>query len=106
MSIDSASLFAGLFLDFFSVSIGPLWGLFSGYICLSVIHISIDFVSLFAGLSLQVSFVKEPYKKRLYSAKETYNFKEPTNRRHPIYTCQSTLRVSLRVFFWISFQYL
>jgi len=23
---------------------------------------------------------------RLYSAKETYNFKEPTNRSHPIWT--------------------
>ena len=27
--------------------------------------------------------------KRLYSAKETYNFKEPTNRSHPRWTCES-----------------
>jgi len=27
---------------------------------------------------------KRAQKKRLYSAKETYNFKEPTNRSHPI----------------------
>ena len=32
----------------------------------------------------RVSFAKEPYKIDLYSAKETYNFKEPTNRSHPI----------------------
>ena len=27
---------------------------------------------------------KRALQKRLYSAKETYNFKEPTNRSHPI----------------------
>jgi len=30
-------------------------------------------------------FCKRALKKRLYSAKETYNFKEPTNRSHPTY---------------------
>ena len=29
-------------------------------------------------------FCKRALKKRRYSAKETYNFKEPTNRSHPI----------------------
>jgi len=29
---------------------------------------------------------KRALQKRLYSAKETYNFKEPTNRSHLIYT--------------------
>jgi len=34
---------------------------------------------------LEISlFAKEPYRERLYSAKETYNFEEPTNRSHPI----------------------
>jgi len=32
----------------------------------------------------QVSFAKEPYKKRPYSGKETYVLKEPTNHSHPI----------------------
>jgi len=32
-------------------------------------------------------FCKRALPKRLYSAKETYNFKEPTNRSHPISTC-------------------
>jgi len=31
-------------------------------------------------------FWKRALQKRLYSAKETYNFKEPTNRSHPIVT--------------------
>jgi len=31
-------------------------------------------------------FCKRALLKRLYSAKETYNFKEPTNRSHPIHT--------------------
>jgi len=39
---------------------------------------------LVGSLKLEVSFVKEPYKRDLYSAKETYNLKEPTNRSHPI----------------------
>jgi len=29
-------------------------------------------------------FCKSDLQKRRYSAKETYNFKEPTNRSHPI----------------------
>jgi len=29
-------------------------------------------------------FITYPQQKRLYSAKETYNFKEPTNRSHAI----------------------
>jgi len=29
-------------------------------------------------------FCKKALQKRLYSAKETYNFKEPTNGSHPI----------------------
>jgi len=29
-------------------------------------------------------FCKRALQKRLYSAKETYNFKEPTNRSHPM----------------------
>ena len=29
-------------------------------------------------------FCKRALQKRLYSAKETYDFKEPTNRSHPI----------------------
>jgi len=29
-------------------------------------------------------FSKEPYKRDIYSAKDTYNFKEPTTRSHPI----------------------
>jgi len=34
-------------------------------------------------------FCKRALSKRLYSAKETYNLKEPTNRSHPIssYEC-------------------
>jgi len=30
-------------------------------------------------------FCKRALQKRLYSAKETYHFKEPTNRSHPMY---------------------
>ena len=33
---------------------------------------------------MEVSFAKEPYKKDLYFAKETYIFREPTTRCHPI----------------------
>ena len=33
-------------------------------------------------------FCKKALKKRRYSANETYNFKEPTNRSHPIGACQ------------------
>ena len=37
-------------------------------------------------------FCKRALEKRLYSAKETYNFNEPTNRSHPI----AQLRTSSR----------
>ena len=36
------------------------------------------------SLKLQNSFCKRALLKRVYSAKETYNLKEPTNRSHPI----------------------
>ena len=36
-------------------------------------------------------FCKRALKKRRYSAKETYNFKEPTNRSHPILALTSSL---------------
>jgi len=34
---------------------------------------------------------KRALQKRLYSAKETYNFKEPTNRSHPICVIKACL---------------
>jgi len=37
-------------------------------------------LGLVGSLGLWVSFAKEPYKRDLYSAKETYNFQEPDNR--------------------------
>jgi len=43
---------------------------------------------LAGSIKLQVSFAKESYtrdNKREYSAKETYNFTNPSNRSHPIY---------------------
>jgi len=52
-------------------------------------------LQLVGSLKLYVSFAKEPYKNRRYSAKETYNLKEPTNRIHPITRLQGT--VSLKV---------
>ena len=47
-------------------------------------HRHMGCLRLVDSLTLQVSFAKEPYEKRLHSAKETYEFKEPTNRSHPI----------------------
>jgi len=56
-------------------------------------------------------FCKRALSKRLYSAQETYNFNEPTNRSHPIACCSSdakqALLMSLRtcdikVTFWVS----
>ena len=44
-------------------------------------------------------FCKRDPEKRRYSAKETYNFKEPTNRRHPTpnFPCQITIKQTFRV---------
>jgi len=39
---------------------------------------------LVGSLKLQVFFAKEPYKRDWILPKETYNFKESTNRSHPI----------------------
>ena len=41
-------------------------------------------VAMISKLLKMISFAQEPYKRDLYSAKETYNLKEPTNRSHPI----------------------
>ena len=40
---------------------------------------------LVGSLKLYVSLAKEPYKRDLYSVKETYNFKEPTNPKFTIH---------------------
>jgi len=61
------------------------------------------------SIRLLVSFAKEPYK-RDYSAKETYNLIDPTNRSHPICVRQlrsgalslSSIFLSLSLFFSIS----
>ena len=42
-------------------------------------------------------FCKRALEKRQYSAKETYNFKEPTNRSHPLgVSCNGTAEHSLK----------
>jgi len=38
---------------------------------------------LVGSSTLSVSFAKEPYRKDDFPAKETYSFKEPTDRSHP-----------------------
>jgi len=48
------------------------------------------------SLKLNVFFAKEPYE-RDDSAKETYNFKEPTNRRRAICVALSGLRATIHI---------
>jgi len=62
-------------------------------VCFKYVSKSIScmgWLQLVGSFKLSVSFAKEPYKRELYSAKETYNFKEPTNRSHPI--CPNAFR--------------
>ena len=57
--------------------------------------IHMGWLRLVGSFKSQVSFAKEPYK-RDYSAKETYDIKEPTNRRYPIGVCPANERVRSR----------
>jgi len=50
-------------------------------VCCSVLH-AMGWLRLVGSSKLHVSFAKETYKR--YSAEETYDLKEPTNRSHPI----------------------
>jgi len=52
------------------------------------------------SLKWYVSFAKEPYKKRRYSAEKTYNFKEPTNRSHPMRALASSFALSFGKCHW------
>jgi len=61
----------------FDINSPLFWSLFVRYS-------AVGWLRLVGSLKLQVSFETESYKKRQYSAKETCNFKEPANRRHPI----------------------
>jgi len=45
-----------------------------------------EWLRLVGSLKIEVSFAKEPCKKRRYSAKETCNLMEPTTCSHPIAT--------------------
>jgi len=53
------------------------------YIHTLMIYLHMGWLRLVGSLKLWSLLQKSPIK-RLYSAKETYNFKEPTNRSHPI----------------------
>jgi len=44
----------------------------------------VGWLRLVGSIKLQVFFAKEPYKRDDILQKESYNFKEPTNRSHPI----------------------
>ena len=57
-------------------------------------NIDIGWLRLVGSSKLYVSFAKEPYK-RLYSAKETYDFKEPTSRSPPIQGSQDDVVANL-----------
>jgi len=58
-------------------------------------NITMGWPRLVGSLRLQVSLAKEPYKKRLHIAKETYNLNEPTNRSHRILAVGVLLAVEL-----------
>jgi len=51
-------------------------------------------LQLVGSVKLQVSFAKEPCKRDEYSAKETYNLKQLTNRRHLIVSLVASLLFS------------
>ena len=79
------------------------WHIYSVWVCVSVYVylprecVSIDICSyrqmgygvatISRLLKIMGLFCKRALLKRRYSAKETYNFKEPTNRSHPIGIC-------------------
>jgi len=48
------------------------------------VDIRMGWLRLVGPFKSHVSFAKEPYKRDLYSAKETYNLEEPANHSHPI----------------------
>jgi len=46
--------------------------------------LDMGWLRLVGSFKIYVFFAKKPYKTDLYSAKKTYNFKDPTNHSHPI----------------------
>ena len=52
-------------------------------------NVGMGWLRLVGSLKLQASFAKEPYKTDDILQKETCNFKEPTNRSHPIHVWSS-----------------
>jgi len=59
----------------------------------NVVYLCYEVASTSRLLTIIGLFCKRAQLKRRYSAKETYDFKEPTNRSHPIvYMCCSVLQ--------------
>jgi len=56
-------------------------------------------------LKIVCLFCKRALWKRLYSAKEIYDFKEPTNRSHPILSCLYTARYYIDYIQWQQIDY-
>jgi len=62
----------------------------------------VGWVRLAGSITLQMLFAKEPYKKRLYSAKETCNFIDATNHSHPIHVDERSSKIKYSsVYDWI-----
>ena len=53
--------------------------------CKWIIHVSYGVATISRLLKIEGVCGKRDLQKRLYSAKETHNFKEPTHRSHPIW---------------------
>ena len=60
---------------------------------------------LVGSLKTKVSFAQEPYKTDVYSAKETYIFKEPTNHGHPVHTANPSAQVERLAMHYIDGDY-
>ena len=56
----------------------------------SASHLTYGMASISRLLKIKGLACKRAPQKRRYSAKETYNFKEPTNRSHPIANSEAT----------------
>jgi len=80
------------------------------YTCMYVCIISIWYIYIYVTyrygmatisrlLKIIDLFCKRAHQKRRYSAKETYNFKEPTTRSHPIWYMHTCTCTKIRVIY-------
>ena len=81
-------MFAYVYMHMYAnICIADMQSEWACVLCICVVHVCYGLATISRLLKIVGLFCKRAQQKRLVFSKETYDFKEPTHRSHPIYIC-------------------